>query len=153
MKVAKLINNKYIIYSIHELFPNTSFPDVGVPESFLEENYLYKVVESQQYDERTQKHVKLLEPVLKNNIVYTFEILEKTPEEINEEEWQKTRTLRNELLLQSDIYVLSDRWESYTDEQKIAWKNYRQDLRNLPQSVANANNIIWPIKPSVNNNN
>lgn len=149
MKVAKLINNKYIIYSIHELFPNTSFPDVGVPESFLEENYLYKVVDVPEFDEKIQKLVILSEPVLKDNLIHIFEIINKSNEEINNEKMQKVRSLRNQLLLESDIYVLSDKWDFYTNDQKLSWKKYRQDLRDFPQTIQNLDNIAWPIKPSV----
>ena len=152
MKVAKLINNKYIIYSIYELFPYVSFPDVGVPESFLNENNLYKVVDAPEFDEKIQKLVILSEPVLKDNLIYTFEIINKSNEEIYNEKMQKVRLLRNQLLLESDIYVLSDKWDFYTNEQKIAWKNYRQELRDVPQFFSDLNDVLWPNKPSVNNN-
>lgn len=149
MKVAKLINNKYIIYSIYELFPHVSFPDVGVPESFLNENYLYKVVDVPEFDEKIQKLVILSEPVLKDNLIHIFEIINKSNEEINNEKMQKVRSLRNQLLLESDIYVLSDKWDFYTNDQKLSWKKYRQDLRDFPQTIQNLDNIAWPIKPSV----
>ena len=151
MKVAKLINNKYTMYLIHELFPNVSFPDVGVPESFLKDENLYEVIDFEKYDEKTQKYILLSEPILKNNLVYTFEILNKSDEEINNEKLQKFRTLRNQLLLESDIHVLSDKWESYTEEQKNIWKNYRQNLRDLPQTIQDLDNINWPLKPVTNN--
>lgn len=149
MKVAKLINNKYIIYSIYELFPYVSFPDVGVPESFLNENNLYKVVDAPEFDEKIQKLVILSEPVLKDNLIHIFEITNKSNEEIYNEKMQKIRSLRNQLLLESDIYVLSDRWDSYTNDQKLSWKKYRQDLRDFPQTIQDLDNIEWPIKPSV----
>lgn len=149
MKVAKLINNKYIIYSIYELFPHVSFPDVGVPESFLNENNLYKVVDVPEFDEKIQKLVILSEPVLKDNLIHIFEIVNKSNEEINNEKMQKVRSLRNQLLLESDIYVLSDKWDSYTNDQKLSWKKYRQDLRDFPQTIQDLDNIAWPIKPSV----
>ena len=44
------------------------------------------------------------------------------------------RGMRNQLLLQSDYAVASDRWEDYTDEEKQAWKDYRQALRDVPQN-------------------
>lgn len=149
MKVAKLINNKYIIYSIYELFPHVSFSDVGVPESFLSENNLYKVVDAPEFDEKIQKFVLLSEPVLKDNLIYAFEIINKSNEEIYNEKIQKVRSLRNQLLLESDICVLSDKWDSYTNEQKLVWKKYRQDLRDFPQTIQNLDNIEWPVKPSV----
>lgn len=152
MKVAKIINNQIEINSIYALFPNTSFPEIGVPDSFLEENQLYKIAEIPQLNEQTQKLFFLSDPILKNNFVYTFEIIDKSEEEINSEKWQKIRTLRNELLLESDIEVVIDKWQSYTDEQKNAWINYRRILREIPQEYSNPNNIVWPDKPSVINN-
>ena len=152
MKVAQIINNQIEINSIYALFPNTSFPEIGVPDSFLEENQLYKIAEIPQLNEQTQKLFFLSDPILKNNFVYTFEIIDKSEEEINSEKWQKIRTLRNELLLESDIEVVIDKWQSYTDEQKNAWINYRRILREIPQEYSNPNNIVWPDKPSVINN-
>lgn len=152
MKVAKIINDQIQINDIYAFFPNTSFPDVGPPDSFLEENELYKIAEIPQLNEQTQKLFFLSDPILKNNFVYTFEIIDKSEEEINSEKWQKTRTLRNKLLSESDIEVVIDKWQSYTDEQKNAWINYRRILRNLPQEYSNSDNIVWPDKPSVINN-
>jgi hypothetical protein len=152
MKVAKIINDQIEINSIYALFPNTSFPEIGVPDSFLEENQLYKIAEIPQFNEETQKLIFLSDPILKNNFVYTFEIIDKSEEEINNEKWQKIRTLRNELLSGSDIEVVIDKWESYTEEQKNAWIDYRRMLRNIPQRFDNPDNVIWPTKPSVINN-
>lgn len=152
MKVAKIVNNQIEINSIYALFPNTSFPEIGVPDSFLEENQLYKIAEIPQFNEETQKLFFLSDPILKNNFVYAFEIIDKSEEEINNEKWQKIRTLRNELLSESDIEVVIDKWQSYTDEQKNAWINYRRILREIPQEYSNPNNIVWPDKPSVINN-
>ena len=88
----------------------------------------------------------------KNNLVYTFEIIEKSEEEINYVKWLKVRELRNKLLSESDLNVVSDKWHSYTDKEKNAWINYRQILRNIPQQFMNPDNIAWPEKPGVNNN-
>ena len=109
----------------------------------------------QKFHNSTNKHKNyffLSDPILKNNFVYTFEIIDKSEEEINSEKWQKIRTLRNELLSESDIEVVIDKWQSYTDEQKNAWINYRRILREIPQEYSNPNNIVWPDKPSVINN-
>lgn len=57
------------------------------------------------------------------------------------------RLQRNYLLRESDIFVLPDRWDSYTEEQKNAWKDYRQALRDLPTTITNPFEINWPIKP------
>ena len=44
------------------------------------------------------------------------------------------REIRDRLLLQSDIAITNDRWQTMTDEQKQAWTVYRQALRDVPQN-------------------
>lgn len=61
----------------------------------------------------------------------------------------KVRNRRNFLLSQSDLCVFSDIWDSYTQVQKDAWKKYRQDLRDMPETFSK-NPIwppTWPVKP------
>ena len=130
------------------MFPNVSFPDVGVPDVFLQTHNLYKVIEFIPHNPETQIFNLLDEPVLKDNIVYTGEVLNKTDEVIKSDKLIKIKQYRNELLNESDNYVTIDRWESYSDEQKTAWRQYRQSLRDIPQSANNPDNIVWPIKPN-----
>lgn len=77
-----------------------------------------------------------------------------TPEEMTaalaletESQWNDMRKTRNILLSESDIRVLPDIWESYTAQQKLDWKTYRQALRDLPENITDINNINWPSKP------
>lgn len=57
------------------------------------------------------------------------------------------RKIRDDLLSESDIYVLPDRWSSYTEEKKTEWTSYRQALRDLPETVVDVFNPVWPVKP------
>lgn len=57
------------------------------------------------------------------------------------------RKKRDNLLKQSVDRINPIRWESYTQEQKDAWVQYRQALLDIPQLVGYPNEIIWPIKP------
>lgn len=57
------------------------------------------------------------------------------------------RTRRNQLLAESDISVLPDRWASMTSEQQQAWSNYRQALRDIPAQGGFPNEVTWPQKP------
>jgi len=148
MKVAKIINNSIYIQSIFVIFPNVSFPDVGVPDVFLQTHNLYKVIEFIPHNPETQIFKLLDEPVLKDNIVYTGEVLNKTDEVIKSGKLIKVKQDRNELLNESDSYVTIDRWEAYSDAQKTAWRQYRQSLRDIPQNANNPDNITWPIKPN-----
>ena len=77
-----------------------------------------------------------------------------TPEEMDlalaretESQWNDMRSTRDNLLRDSDIYVLPDRWDDYTDAKKTEWKTYRQNLRDLPETTTDINNINWPSKP------
>jgi hypothetical protein len=55
---------------------------------------------------------------------------------------------RRDVYLQaSDIYVLPDRWDTYTQEQKTDWANYRQALRDLPTQPEFPATLTWPASP------
>lgn len=57
------------------------------------------------------------------------------------------RAERDRLLAESDVYVLPDRWEAYTAEQRSAWSAYRQALRDIPEQAGFPFDISWPTKP------
>lgn len=61
---------------------------------------------------------------------------------------EEIRYRRNLYLEKSDSYVLPDRWEDYTVEQKQAWKDYRQALRDIPQQAEYPTVIDWPTTPN-----
>ena len=56
--------------------------------------------------------------------------------------WDNTRKERNELLAETDFYALSDVYMS--DDMTI----YREALRDLPESVEDSKDVVWPEKPS-----
>lgn len=62
--------------------------------------------------------------------------------------WEGLRVQRNELLVDSDNYVRSDRWATYTEEKRVEWATYRQALRDLPQNTSDPFNPVWPVKPT-----
>lgn len=64
-----------------------------------------------------------------------------------EAEWEQVRTKRNQLLTESDVYVLPDRWAAMTLEQQQAWTDYRQALRDIPQTFSDPSDVVWPTKP------
>ena len=59
----------------------------------------------------------------------------------DEEKWNTIRNERNELLKQTDFYALSD--VTMTTEMS----NYRQQLRDLPSSASNPDDVVFPEKP------
>ena len=58
---------------------------------------------------------------------------------------QNYRDRRNFLLNQSDWTQVPDSPLSESD--KIAWRAYRQELRDLPLTTANAHAVVWPMRP------
>lgn len=76
---------------------------------------------------------------------------DKTVEEIEEEaakelemQWHQIRNQRDELLKQSDLLVLIDKWETLTEERKEEIRVYRQALRDIPQTFQDPSEVIWP---------
>jgi len=79
-------------------------------------------------------------------------ITRSSPQQINVEEqiqdqWAGVRYRRDELLLESDKFVLFDVYEKFSNEKQQEIKDYRQQLRDIPQNSEGLDNIIWPNKP------
>lgn len=79
---------------------------------------------------------------------------DRTSEEIDQyqasliqSKWSFVRTKRNNLLKESDMDVVSDKWEQMSLELKTNISTYRQTLRDLPQNFSNPDDIVWPNKP------
>ena len=56
--------------------------------------------------------------------------------------WDNARKERNELLAATDFYALTD------VPMSADMTTYRQALRDLPASVENSEDVVWPEKPS-----
>ena len=63
-------------------------------------------------------------------------------------DWEEIRYWRNYALVSSDIFTNGDRWDDLTDAQKTELKAFRRTLRDIPQTYLNAEDVIFPIKPS-----
>tara|TARA_R100000231_G_scaffold64311_1_gene52023 strand:+ start:443 stop:628 length:186 start_codon:yes stop_codon:yes gene_type:complete len=59
----------------------------------------------------------------------------------DEEKLEQLRGSRNLLLMNTDVWALSDR--TMTDEQK----KYRQDLRDITKTATSLDDVKWPEKP------
>ena len=71
-----------------------------------------------------------------------------TNTELNTKFLAEIRARRNNLLARSDFTQLPD--SPLSDEQKAKYKTYRQELRDLPQTYADAtsiDDITFPTKP------
>jgi hypothetical protein len=58
--------------------------------------------------------------------------------------WERIRIHRNDLLRETDWLMVEDApWD------KTPWIEYRQALRDLPSSVENPADIVFPEKPVI----
>lgn len=62
-----------------------------------------------------------------------------------EEKWADIWSRRNALLTACDWTQVAD--APLTEEQKTAWRNYRQALRDIPQAFATPEDVVWPDSP------
>jgi hypothetical protein len=67
--------------------------------------------------------------------------LEQLQEALWRGSWQEVRTRRNELLVETDWYALTD------VPMSAEMTTYRQAVRDLPASVENSEDVVWPEKP------
>ena len=56
--------------------------------------------------------------------------------------WDRARKERNELLVATDFYALTD------VPMSADMTTYRQALRDVPTSVENSEDVVWPEKPA-----
>lgn len=59
--------------------------------------------------------------------------------------WGDIIKTRNSLLRESDFSILPD--VPFTYNEREAWLNYRQSLRDIPQNFDMPDSVIWPEKP------
>ena len=65
------------------------------------------------------------------------------PDIPDEWRWERIRLYRDDLLRQSDWRMVTDAtWDT------TAWATYRQALRDLPESVTNPADIVFPNPPA-----
>jgi len=63
-----------------------------------------------------------------------------------DDDWSLLKSYRNELLSRSDWTQLPD--AVLTLEEKTAWQDYRQALRDIPQNYATPDDVIFPTPPN-----
>ena len=147
-RVAKLINNEFVIDDIRIFYPNVSFPTEGLTKEIIDSFETYEVVERLPCL-NIEKIINIPATLKEDRKVYTVEVVPKTKEEIDQEKFIEVRQTRVVLLDVSDIYVVSDRWDTYTDAKKEEWRTHRQTLRDLPQIYANnIHSVVYPQMPT-----
>jgi hypothetical protein len=120
------------------IFSNVSFPASGPSDAFLAERGAYKVSLFRDHDRATQKLVPC-EPVIENGFAYVVKVENKTAEEIAADVASKSaqmRAARDRALEASDWRVIRAAETGVAMDQE--WQDYRQSLRDLPNSEG------WP---------
>lgn len=59
--------------------------------------------------------------------------------------WDDVRAQRNLLMASCDWTQIPDAVLTFTE--RAAWQDYRQALRDIPQSFANPDLVVWPVSP------
>ena len=80
-----------------------------------------------------------------DNLNISLESLDLAKQGLNNTKWNEIRALRNKILIATDIAVLCDRWETYTDFDKKNIRDYRQALRDITKQ--DIDDIKWPDTP------
>ena len=108
------------------------------------DNNVVDLIETLTYTSPTQK-LSIVDPYIEDGKVYNVKVEDTTTEEeatLVNNKWEKVRTIRNQLLKDTDWRAVSDR--TLTD----AWREYRQKLRDLPATESDPYNITYPTPPS-----
>ena len=129
--------------TLKELFPNTSFTTAGPNSDFLTANNVVELIETLSYTTPTQK-LSTVDAYLDGGKAYTVKVESTTTEEqtaLKNTEWENVRNQRNAKLKKTDWRASSDLTLS------DAWKNYRNELRQIPQTQTDPYNITWPAEP------
>jgi len=130
--------------TIKKLFPNTSFTAAGPNADFLTENNVLELVQNLPYTTPTQK-LSTVDAYVENGKVYTVKVESTTLEEqtnLINQQWVNVRSERDYKLQETDWRASSDLTLS------DAWKTYRNELRQIPQTQTDPYNITWPTEPS-----
>lgn len=59
--------------------------------------------------------------------------------------WKEMKRLRGQKLAESDWTQMAD--VSMSDEKRKAWIEYRQQLRDLPNTITDPLTVVWPNTP------
>lgn len=66
---------------------------------------------------------------------------------ISDMKWEQVRNKRDYLMSQTDWTQIPD--APLTADKKQAYSNYRQSLRDIPQTYSDPDDVVWPEKPTI----
>lgn len=145
MLIAKNVNNKFVVADYRHLFPDTSFPNTGPTDEWMQENDCYPVTVFMPHDRTTQK-LDSAEPYLLDGTVFTVVVADKSAEDIDRDQQSQAaeiRKERNKRLSDSDWTQVED-----APVDKAAWAAYRQQLRDITAQDGFPYDVQWPQSPS-----
>jgi len=64
---------------------------------------------------------------------------------VDDRAWATVRAKRNQLLRKSDWTAVTD--TVLSEAEQTAWAEYRQALRDIPQTYDDAGDVVWPDAP------
>ncbi len=147
MLIAKVEDGRVInVSDYRDMFPNTSFPASGPDKSFMDANDCLPVSVWLEYNSMYQKLVSV-SPYIQGDEVYTIDVEDLTPEEIEanaQSKWSKVRAQRDVMLASCDWTQLPD--VPLDAKKKQEWITYRQELRDVTNQT-DPYNIVWPVVP------
>ena len=61
--------------------------------------------------------------------------------------WEHVKQIRTKRLANTDYTDTLSFKTRVKDSKYTAWQNYRQALRDIPQTFKNTSDVVWPIEP------
>lgn len=130
--------------------PNVSLPMQPTVEQ-LEQVGLFEVAPVVRPAVDHTKNVTEGAPQIRNNVwTQVWQITDATPEQIAERTLDQEQAVRAErdALLRDKVDAMNPmRWETLDDEQKQAWRDYRDALLAVPEQSGFPWDIAWPVAP------
>jgi hypothetical protein len=164
---ARIENNVVVEYPLNKAtikrrFSNKSFPtdfDNHLPEGYVKVYSGVKPNETE-YVKVSEGTPELIDGKWTQTFVesnkYTEEELVAYEANKLKLKWQEFRHQRDFLLVKSDFVVARHKEQKelqvetmLTEGEYMAWLSYRQNLRNLPESVEDIDNVVWPTAPGI----
>jgi len=152
IKYAKIENGEVIKYpySIEDLRidnPNVSFPSI-IDDPTRSRYSMLPIQKVETQVDYTKNISENLPELIEGVWTQSWSITDATQQEIDQRlsiGWVGVREERNGMLNSSDWTQLAD--SPLAEEQKNAWRQYRQELRDITNQ-ANPFEVIYPVQPS-----
>jgi hypothetical protein len=119
------------------------FKSIPTDQQLIDNNFM-KVNVFLPHDRRTQKLASVA-PYILDGWVYTIEVQEMTEEEkqaVTDSEAANIRAVRNRMLSETDWTQIDD-----SPVDKLIWKTYRQELRDISGQEGFPWAVEWPTVP------